>query len=301
MFVHHCVTLLFARLFVFCIVFPARNFTALKDAISQLDQQRPQSPALRNTGTENAISDVYEINCTNLLVKSIYNEKRGWPITRSSANNSSAKFDDFNILCTIGDGKSKSLTPDFYAEVDVGQKTANFAGCLVALLCNQPPSLVSSSDLATPPLTPTNTPTKNENKCTQEKKVILFEYSVDESKWQNKLEQMEKYLQYVMKSAHKKVSTSSFTRITDFVCMAGLAFPAHYKFYAIKQCLDKKDKRFPLCSALHVDGAFFFLLCNETFVNSVHTHVSSNSRELKELKQLVLLMAKTFVGATEEK
>jgi hypothetical protein len=227
-----------------------------------------------NTACE--ISDAYEDNCVGLLVKSVYNGGDGLDISSSWRNRAKSK----------GCLPNSELTPDFFAHIPKHDKNdlPVFPPCLVPTTSNQPP-LVCRDELSTPPPSPTTTPTKppSSSSSVLVQTWVIFEFSQDVSKWREKLQQLEQYVSALPPNHPVRI--------------VGVAFPSAAKFAAIQNELNRQNNNFPSLTTLHEEGRFFYLLCDETFVKSTHSKVSSSSQQVKRLEQLMLGVITALAGS----
>lgn len=237
----------------------------------------------------------FEDKCSDLLIKAIYNEGNGFAIPSKFRirDNQRPVFNEKAIIKQTSRPRAEELTPDFCVKLTGEIKTGSvFASCLKPLLMVEEPVVIKCSNLATPPPSPPSS-VSGDSLCKHEK-YILFEYTVDDKKWVDKMSQVEDYLEYILIS-HEHLDK---VNISDIVVMAGLVFPSTRKFAAIRGELNQKKEplRFPLIAELNSRGHFFFLVCDDTFVKGAASEISSNSQDIQGIRNVIMLIAEVLVG-----
>jgi hypothetical protein len=126
--------------------------TELRKVLAEFEGESKtvSEPDVAVRGSQNEVSDVYENNCTHLLVKAIYNEGDGLQISSSWRDRANSKF----VL------PNSKLTPDFAARVSATRNgQPQFPACLVSTRSCEPPR-VFKNELVSPPSSTSTTPTK---------------------------------------------------------------------------------------------------------------------------------------------
>lgn len=168
---------------------------ALHAALNKFKQSLPppQTPIRPAGSLQDQASAVFESNCADLLVKAIYNGGDGWAISQKfrSPTHSQPRLQN-------------DLTPDFVANIPYVPyclPANDFAACLVPTSqTNRAPVVVKACDLTTPPVTPEKAQSAAglsgaSSSATPSSMCVVFEFSLDEKKWQEKLRQVNTYVE----------------------------------------------------------------------------------------------------------